>query len=160
MRLSILFALVIFMAYPIRLTAEVNPDALTAKVLALLKKEFPDAQLKRSDDGKFSFSHKTRDFTMYRSEKTGEWQKSSNEIGPDRGGFVVQFALTNRPWEGAAVVPYIETQDLYVFQESHVIKDSADEHWHIWSIILNPPVDGHEHLRAQLSAAFTTFDAP
>ena len=97
---------------------------------------------------------------MYRSEKTGEWQKSSNEIGPDRGGFVVQFALTNRPWEGAAVVPYIETQDLYVFQESHVIKDSADEHWHIWSIILNPPVDGHEHLRAQLSAAFTTFDAP
>jgi hypothetical protein len=75
MRLSILFALVIFMASPIRLTAEVNPDALTAKVLALLKKEFPDAQLKRSDDGKFSFSHKTRDFTMYRSEKNGGMAK-------------------------------------------------------------------------------------
>lgn len=160
MRWPLLFALVILIISPIRLAAEVNPDALTAKVLALLKKEFPDAQLTKSDDGKFFFSHKTREFTVYRSDMTGKWQEPSNETGPDRGGFVVQFSLTNRPWEGQAVLPYIETHDMHVFQESHVIKESADKDRYIWSTILNPPIDGHQNLRAQLIAAFTVFDTP
>ena len=122
MRWPVLFALVVFLVSPLRLAAEVNPDALTAKVLALLKKEFPDAQLTKSDDGQLSFSVIPKEFALYRSDKTGKWQGPHNETGPDRGGFVVQFSLTNRPWEGALDVPYIGTEDMYIFQESQVIK--------------------------------------
>jgi hypothetical protein len=66
--------------------------------------------------------------------------------------------IRNEPRVSALEIPYIETLDLYVFQETHVIKQTHDGASFIWVKIDNPRVNGHQELVKQLSALFNTFE--
>lgn len=137
----------------------VDEGALRAQVEALLREKFPDAELKPITGG-FVFAHKTRTFTIYRTNKVGDWQDPMTVTGPDRGGFMVEFTIQPGRWGGAMVVPHSGTEDLYVFRESLVVRNSKDMSCHIRAEIQNPPVDGHHDLCNRLIRLFYDFDGP
>ena len=109
---------------------------LREEALKIIRTEFPDAAFTKDAEGQYEFKTKTRSFTIYRLDKTGNWQKPSEAEAPDRGGIRVRFFVSKKPWEGALVVPYSGTKDFHVFQVTHVIKNSADGKCHIWAEIL------------------------
>jgi hypothetical protein len=138
--------------------AQVNEASIRAQTLLLLKTQFPDAELKPTNTGGFAFSHKTREFVTYSGDKTGEWQTPKTVPGPDSGGFMVEFVVNRKPWSGALAIPFADTEDRYVFQESLVVRESEDGRSHIWASIKNPRYRGHGELRDRLLQLFNAFD--
>ena len=134
-----------------------NTD-LRDQVLSLLRVEFPQADMQPMEDGGFAFAHRTRTFTVYRTNKLGDWQPARENTGPDRGGFMVRFVIKPGRWEGALMVPYAGTTDLHVFLESRVIRNSADGTCYLWAEVITPPMDGRPDLRQRLVQLFNTFD--
>jgi hypothetical protein len=137
--------------------AQVDEATIRTQTLMLLKMHFPDAELKPTGEGGFVFAHKTREFVLYSADKTGEWQSPSTETGPDTGGFLVKVVIAPEPWTGALVIPSVTTVDRYMFQHTHVIRESKDGRSHIWSSIRNPRYKGHAELRDQLMRLFNSF---
>ena len=133
-------------------------DVFKAKALAVLRQKFPDAAFVDEGNGSLVFALKTREFTLYRADKTGAWQQARQETGPDQGGFVVRFSLHDSPWEGALDIPHAGTQDFYVFQETLVVKASTDKKQHMWAEVLNPRFKGNAELRDQLVQLFSSFE--
>lgn len=128
-------------------------------VLAALRTVYPDAELRRDRDssGMHVFARNLRGFVIYRTDKAGEWQKPLTVQGPDRGGFSVRFYVGDGPWGGALLVPYNGIEDMYVFKETHVVRNLADGTHHLWAEILTPRVDAPDALRDRLVAIFNEF---
>ena len=131
---------------------------LREEALKIIRTEFPDAAFTKDAEGQYEFKTKTRSFTIYRLDKTGNWQKPSEAEAPDRGGIRVRFFVSKKPWEGALVVPYSGTKDFHVFQVTHVIKNSADGKCHIWAEILTPRIDSRERVKEKLVTLFNDFE--
>jgi len=96
------------------------------KATELIRVHYPDAHFVLDQDKTWECLIKPRTFTLYRGNKTGEWQEACQEIGPDRGGLIVRFIIRDELWKSALDIPSIETLDLYIFQETHVIKEAKD----------------------------------
>jgi hypothetical protein len=137
--------------------AQVDEATIRAHALILLKTHFPDAEWKPRGGGGFVFSYKTREFVLYSGDKTGAWQPPSTETGPDSGGFMVEFVVNPEPWGGALVIPFADTEDRYVFQDSLVVRESKDGRSHIWASIKNPRYKDHGELRDRLLLLFNAF---
>jgi hypothetical protein len=136
------------------------PNALNDEVLRIIRTKFADAVLVPDKDYQdtLRFSHNLREFTIYRLNKTGDWQKPFASQGPDRGGLFVRFYVKKGKWEGALKIPYTGTTDLYVFQETHMVKESADGTRHIWAEILTPRVDAPDKVKDELVKVFQGFE--
>ena len=78
--------------------------------------------------------------------------------GPDRGGLSVRYCIRRGTWEGALVVPYSGTNDIHVFRETHIVKNSADGNWHLWAEILTPLVDAPEEVKNKLVQLFQNWE--
>jgi hypothetical protein len=130
------------------------------KVTKILCTRFPHAELKTPKDSPEThvFTHNMRDFVIYRLNKSGEWQAPMTVQGPDRGGIAVKFRIIRGEWEGALEVPYIGTDDLNVFKENYVVKNSGNGKWYIWAEILTPKVDTSEEVKNDLIKLFNDFD--
>jgi len=133
---------------------------LESAVVEVLQSAYADAALQ--DDKVFSntrsFTANLRSFIVYRPNKTGDWQKPREMMAPDRGGISVRFRIMQGSYEGAARLPVAATDDLYLFKETHVVKNSADGEWHIWAEILTPRVDAPVEVRFALVQLFSDFE--
>ena len=156
----VLLSLILSSTFQFVAFAEEPFHALWEEVLKVLRTKYSDVTLSmdRSQPAILAFSHKMREFVIYRLNKTGDWQKPMNVQAPDRGGLSVRFYVQKGPWEGALVVPYSGTSDLYVFKETHIVKNSADGNWHIWAEVLTPKVDSPEELAGKLVKLFNDFE--
>ena len=139
------------------LNAEDLSETYVKKATELIRVHYPDANFNLNQDKTWECLIKPRSFTIYRGNKTGEWQKEGQEIGPDKGGLIVRFMIRHEPLVSALDIPYIETLDLYVFQETHVIKQANDGASFLWVKIDNPRIGGQVELVKQLSDLFNTF---
>ena len=137
-----------------------SPSALKGEVLRIIQTKYPDAALLLDKDSQdmFLFSHNSREYTIYRLNKVGDWQKPFEIQGPDRGGLLVRFYVKKGKWEGALEIPHVGTNDLYVFRETHVVKESADGTRHIWAEIQTPRVDAPEKVKDDLVKIFQDFE--
>jgi hypothetical protein len=131
---------------------------LREAALKIVQTEFPDAEFSGDRHNYFYLGKKIRNFTVYRPDKSGNWQKGREQAAPDRGGISVRFAVQRGEWRGALVVPYTGTDDLYIFKETHVIKNSGDRTYHIWAEILTPRLDAPDEIRNKLVTLFNDFD--
>ena len=104
------------------------------------------------------FAANIREFVIYRLNKVGQWQKPFNVLAPNRGGISVRFYVKEGTWGGALVVPYNVTNDLHVFKETYIVKNSSDGNWHIWAEILTPKVDSPEAAKNKLVQLFNDFE--
>lgn len=143
---------------------EAPTAALNAEIASVLRKQFPDAELSRDkkDPEMLYFSHNTREFVIYRALKTGEWQSPSTVLGPDKGGLIVQFSVRKGKWKGALMVPYSGTEDLYVFNETLVVRNAGDGSCHLWARVVTPRFEAPSEVAAQLVRLLNAFpiDAP
>ena len=129
-------------------------------VVKVLQGAYAGAELQddRTIPGIRSFAANMRSFTIYRTNKTGSWQAPRETMAPDRGGISVRFRVAPGAYEGAAVLPVAATNDLHLFKETHVIKNSADGDWHIWAEILTPRVDSPDDVKVALVELFSDFE--
>ena len=132
--------------------------SLSQEALKIIKTQFPDATFTKDQMGNQEFKAKIRSFTIYRPDKMGNWQKGHEELAPDRGGISVRFSVRKGAWSGALAVPYSGTSDLYVFKETHVIKNSPDSTYHIWAEVQTPRFDSPDEIRSKLVALFNDFE--
>jgi hypothetical protein len=137
-----------------------SPNALKDEVLRIIQTKYADAALLPDKDSQdeLTFSHNLREFTIYRLNKVGDWQKPSASQGPDRGGLLVRFRVTKGKWEGALEIPHIGTDDFYVFKETLVVKESTDGKTYIWAEIVTPRVDSPEKVKDELVNVFQDFE--
>lgn len=133
---------------------------LRQEVLKIIKARYPAAELTIDASGcGATFSQNLREFTVYRLNKTGDWQAPTASVGPDRGGLLVQFRVAPGEWQGALTTPFIGTEDLWVFRETHIVRNSVDRSRHIAALILTPRVDAPKGIENELIELFTDFDA-
>lgn len=135
-------------------------DSLREAVAQILRSEYPDASLHKDQHlGNIdTFAVNQRQFTIYRLDKVGNWQRPMEVSAPDRGGISVRFYVKQGMWTGALMVPYVGTEDLYVFKETHVVRNSHDGKWHIWAEILTPRADPPAEVMRKLVDVFDEFE--
>jgi|PlaIllAssembly_1097288.scaffolds.fasta_scaffold998903_1 hypothetical protein len=151
--LSLTIAAAAFADHPVE---RVKRDAVE-----ILRTKYPDAEFVQDKHQPYvqGFSNRMREFVIYRLNKVGEWQNPRTQQGPDRGGLSVRFYIQEGRWEGALKSPHIGTQDLYVFKETHVVKESKTGKWHIWAEIVTPRVDASEEVKNRLVRLFSDFES-
>lgn len=163
-RTTLLLALIISMAWQSRVVADDPFHSLDAEVVKILRTKYPDAKLEQD---KYQKSHRAfvknmREFVVYRLDKGGDWQKPMNGQGPDRGGISVRFYVEKGQWEGQLGVldggPTVNADDLHVFKETCIVRNSADGKWHIWALIVTPKVDSPKTVANELVKLFSTFE--
>lgn len=139
-------------------------STLNDEVVAVLKFKYPNAILKEAEDQKSmrTFSRNMREFTIYRLNMTGDWQKPMQVMGPDRGGISVHFYIEKGKWEGQwAVPPYGMTsmsEDFHVFKETTLVGNARDGKSHIWIRILEPKVDAPKTVVTKLLTIFGKWE--
>jgi hypothetical protein len=118
-----LVPVIFFFLYPAIEVAEVDPDAFQEpKVLAILRKEFPDRWIQIPAIARFSFSLQTRGWPLV-GGLARRWQEPEvEELGPDMGRVRGPGPwLKTNPAQGQAWSRTSSPEDPnYVFQESHV----------------------------------------
>lgn len=133
---------------------------LGTEVLNILKTKYPDATLEQDKYQASAriFARNMREFTIYRLNMTGDWQKPMQEIGPDRGGISVRFYIEKGKWEGQWAVPPTGvtsmSRDLHVFKETTLAGNSSDGKCHMWAQIVEPKIDAP---KAVVRDLFTLF---
>ncbi len=130
-------------------------------VAETLELRYRDVALARDPtlEGARVFTRNTRRFTVYRLNKSGDWQAPADVEGPDRGGISVRYRVSPGAWAGALVVPFNGTESLHVFEETLVVRNSGDGRWHIWAQVLLPKVEPATEIRDRLVETFNDFEA-
>jgi hypothetical protein len=129
-------------------------------VIQVLKRAHPDARL-RADESLPSirtFAVNQRRFTVYRLDKIGNWQAPRITTAPDRGGISLRFRVEPGPYDGPLIIPHHSTNDLHVFKQTIIVKNSTDARRHLWVEILTPRVDSPDELTRSLIDLFLNFD--
>ena len=104
------------------------------------------------------FAVNTRTFIIYMPNKMGDWQAPNEVLAPDRGGILVRFYITDRPWSGAALIPYNVSTDHYVFKKTTIIRSIHGGSGHLWAQILIPRIEPAVDLERKLIRVFNGFD--
>jgi hypothetical protein len=157
-------ALILVAIVQLNATADEPFHALDEKVTEVLKTIYPEAVLERNSRWKSirTFDHNMREFTIYRLNMTGDWQKPMQVMGPDRGGISVHFYIEKGKWEGQLLVPASGvtsgSDDLHVFKETTLVGNSSDAKCYIWVQIVEPKVDAPKAVVKKLLKLFGNWE--
>jgi hypothetical protein len=157
-------ALILVAIVQLDATADEPFHALDEKVTEVLKTFYPEAVLERDSHRKTirTFAHNMREFTIYRLNMTGDWQKPMQVMGPDRGGISVRFYIEKGKWEGQLAVPpsgvTSMSDDLHVFKETTLVGNSSDGKCHIWAQIVEPKVNAPKSVVKKLLTLFANWE--
>ena len=94
------------LALPVAVAAPgADHPLLPDRLLPLVRKHFPDAQVTR-DDGGLTAKHGTMLFTVHRELMTGEILEKTHQVeGPNFRGFLLTVSRRNGKYDGQAIVP-------------------------------------------------------
>jgi hypothetical protein len=107
--LAILIAICLFFVTPaVSLGEEPGESALKSlerRLKALLKTSCPDAIVELKTE-ELTIRYKTQKFMVHGSDRTGTYSKDLHEeLGPNRGGFLLRLTLRASKYNGPLVIP-------------------------------------------------------
>jgi len=154
-------ALIVSVMWQLKAVADEPFRALDEEVVKILKMVYPEAVLER-DGHQNVFACNMREFTVCKRNKTGDWQRPTQEKGPDRGGIAIRFYVKKGRWSGAMLVSprgvTTTTEDLPVFRTTTFVGNSKDGNWHIWAQIATPKTDAPVEVANRLAEAFRNWE--
>jgi len=130
---------------------------LSEEIIPIIKKYLPNYETE-TKYGRIYISYNTRQFMVHRPYKTGKWQNAKEDIGPEKGGIVLWFFITDEKYSGAAMIPLCATTDMYLFKETSIIKYSEKYNCYITAAIKAPRYDEKKELTKELIEILSNFE--
>ncbi len=105
-------------------------DGVQRAVAPVIRQYFPEAEVKRTDTS-YIAKHGVMQFTVHGQSKTGEIAAQTHqEEGPNYRGFILDIALQDGRYQGAAVIPqHLKRPYWTTFIDAAAV---AGEDKHLW----------------------------